>query len=59
MHVFNRSTGNGTFQDVKDGRYDIEIQAAVGDSLVLWYAVGGDESLPLDMTVKPPREPSP
>lgn len=56
MHAYNRTTGMGAFQDVLDGRYDFEIQASVGDSLVLWYAIRGEESLPLDLMVEAPSD---
>lgn len=52
MHAYNHDTGNGAFQEVRRGRYDFTIGAAVGDRLVLWYAIDGEESLPLDWTVK-------
>lgn len=55
MHAYNRNTGNGAFQEVRAGRYDFTIQAKTGDRLVLWYAMDGEESLPLDLEVEPPE----
>lgn len=50
--AYNRDLGEGRFQDVKNGRYGLELPAAVGHSIVLWYEIDGEKSLPLELEIR-------
>lgn len=54
--AYNRNLALGYIQDVPEGAYDFEIQARVGDEIVLWYEIGGDESLPVEFKIRPPAQ---
>jgi hypothetical protein len=56
ISAYNRDLGEGTFEDVVDQRYDIELRAEVGHHIVLWYEIGGDRSLPLELEIRAPRQ---
>jgi len=51
--AYNRDLGEGYFQDVRDGRYDFELPARVGDTIILWYELRGERSLPYEFRVRP------
>ena len=50
--AYNRVTERGVLQAADDGSYDLEIAAQVGDSIAIWYEIGGKTSEPLDVTIR-------
>lgn len=54
--AYNRAAGLGYIQSVREGRYELEIRAKVGDEIALWYEIDGEQSLPVEFTIRAPRE---
>lgn len=52
MTAYNRDLGEGRIQDVREGHYDLEVPAEEGHTLILWYTLHGEESLPLEILVR-------
>ena len=51
MTAYNRDLGEGRIQDVRNGRYDLEVPAEEGHTLILWYELRGEQSMPLEILV--------
>lgn len=49
--AINRNTDLGYIQAAPEGSYDFEIRASVGDAIVLWYELDGEDSLPLEFEI--------
>jgi hypothetical protein len=53
VYALNRQTDLGYLQITDStGIYDLEVKAQVGDKVVLWYTLHGDQSEPLDITIR-------
>jgi hypothetical protein len=51
----NRSTNAGAFHDTDaEGRYRLELQATVGDSVSLWYEIDGNVSEAVEFQIRQP-----
>jgi hypothetical protein len=55
VYAINRSTNRGTFQITgATGGYDLTITTQVGDGIVMWYTVGGQQSERLEFEIRAP-----
>lgn len=55
VFAIDRASQLGAFRAAEDdGRYDLELRAAIGDEIVLWYELDGEGSEALIFTLKAP-----
>lgn len=53
VYALNEQTQRGYIQITgSDGRYDLTVEAAHGDSFALWYEVSGEQSQPVYFDIK-------
>jgi hypothetical protein len=55
VFAMDRTNQQGVFQQAQsNGTYDMELRAAIGDEIVMWYEVDGEGSESLSFTIKAP-----
>lgn|SRR5690606_8251299 len=56
VYAYNRASEVGHFRATgDDGRYELEIVAQVGDPILMWYTVSGEQSDSLEFEIPEPR----
>ena len=55
VYALNRSTDTGTFQFTdQSGNYDLILNTKVGDSILMWYSLGQQQSDQLEFEIRAP-----